>query len=189
MIKSLKRDDISSLPFVVSKKWKASNKENPNLIIADIQPVYGNFFISESYPTSTDYFLSESSADKFVPQTGDSVFLLSSSLAAEYIDYGPGWIIDCDSREIELSGSQVDIESGSNDPIYNESGGPIYIESVNDFSSSHFPYNGPAFRYGLSASVSSSNTDFSLALEQSDDSFLIVEEGIKIDSFQVFNVS
>lgn len=35
MIKSLKKDDVSSIPFVVSKQWIVSNKFNENLLLAD----------------------------------------------------------------------------------------------------------------------------------------------------------
>ena len=156
MIKSLLKDDINVVPFVVSKRWHATSKSNPSLLLANVDYEYtefANLFISESL-SDQHQFISESNA-------GDSYDFrseyLSSSIAAffvknlavEFMDHGDGWQLSCSSSS---------------------------------FSSSKIPYNGPVYGFDLPMDVPITNSSCNLCMEQSEDNFVTIENGVSVDS-------
>ena len=152
MIKSLLKDDINAVPFVVSRPWRATSKSNTSLLLG-----YTDFefnielrsFVSESL---TGSFVSESSAHvAFIGEyVSSSVASFSQkNLSTEFIDHGDGWQLGCSSSS---------------------------------FSSSKIPYNGPVNGLNLSMDVPFVNSDCVLCLEQSEDNFKTIEEGILTDT-------
>ena len=152
MIKSLLKDDINAVPFVVSRPWRATSKSNTSLLLG-----YTDFefnielrsFVSESL---TGSFVSESSARvAFIGEyVSSSVASFSQkNLSTEFIDHGDGWQLGCSSSS---------------------------------FSSSKIPYNGPVNGLNLSMDVPFVNSDCVLCLEQSEDNFITIEEGILTDT-------
>ena len=193
MIKSLNKDDITSTPFVVSKRWRATSKSNPNLLMADVDFSYyfNSQFVSESNLTS---FVSESNAD--IPFVTENEFRgppASSSvkpLSLEFIDYGVGWQFGCTSSLISDSNSSIILENTSSGEINIEVEGSTdhwILESYSELSNSKVPYNGPAYRFNLPSSVPFTNSICNLCLEQSEDNFLTIEDGFKIDQSVIFN--
>ena len=161
MIKSLLKDDINVVPFVVSNRWHATSKSNPSLLLANVDYEYTEFadlFISESL-TNQHQFISESNA-------GDSYDFrseyLSSSIAAffvknlavEFMDHGDGWQLSCSSSA---------------------------------FSSSKIPYNGPVYGFDLPMDVPITNSSCNLCMEQSEDNFVTIENGVFVDSYVKFD--
>lgn len=193
MIKSLNKDDITSTPFVVSKRWRATSKSNPNLLMADVDFSYyfNSQFVSESNLTS---FVSESNSD--IPFVTENEFRgppASSSvkpLSLEFIDYGVGWQFGCTSSLISDSNSSIILENTSSGEINIEVEGSTdhwILESYSELSNSKVPYNGPAYRFNLPSSVPFTNSICNLCLEQSEDNFLTIEDGFKIDQSVIFN--
>ena len=193
MIKSLQKDDVSAIPFVISKRWHASSKSNQNFLIGDVDyeyAFYSSSFISESFSGS---FVSESywtSTSSFTTELDTLVSVSSSTLpiALEFIDYGDGWIIGCTSSLISDSLYEVLVESASLDKITIESSvDPWFLESFAELSSSRDPYNGPSRRFLLTVDSPLTSSQCVLCLEQSDDNFLTFEDGIRVDNFIKFN--
>ena len=78
MIKSLLKDDINAVPFVVSRPWRATSKSNTSLLLGYTDFEYNlelQSFVSESL---TGSFVSESSVSRS-PFIGEYI---SSSVAA-----------------------------------------------------------------------------------------------------------
>lgn len=193
MIKSLNKDDITSIPFVVSKRWRATSKSNPNFLM-------GNADFDYYYSTLS--FVSESASSSFVSESADSIGFITEAditgvasfetkpLALEFIDYGDGWQFGCTSSLISEPSYSVIIENTSSGEITVEVEGSTdywLLESYTDLSSSKPPYNGPAYRFNLSMDVPFTNSICNLCLEQSEDNFLTIEDGVKIEQFVKFN--
>lgn len=193
MIKSLNKDDINSVPFVVSKRWRATSKSNINLLgDVDFEYIFTDAnFVSES---KTRKFISESksSTNKFVAEkTVQSVGLLSTKpFAIEYLDYGDGWQFGCTSSlvaEPSYSIIMEDTSSGQVDLHVQGSSDYWLLESYADISNSKSPYNGPSYRFDLAMDVPFTNSICNLCLEQTEDNFLTIEDGIKTEQFIKFD--
>ena len=151
MIKSLLKDDINAVPFVVSRPWHATSKSNTSILHIlsdfeyDIEEVRS--FVSESL---TGSFVSESS-DLFIGEyVSSSVAAFSQkNLAIEFTDHGDGWQLGCSSAS---------------------------------FISNKVPYDGPVNGLNLSMDVPFVNSDCDLCIEQSEDNFITIEEGIFTDN-------
>ena len=157
MIKSLLKDDINVVPFVVSKRWHATSKSNPSLLLGNVDYEYNEFpstFISESFDVNPYEFISESMS---TPSTEFISEYVSASLASfsvknlatEFIDYGDGWQLNCSSAS---------------------------------FSSSKIPYNGPVYGFNPAQDVPTLNSSCNLCLEQSEDNFITIENGVSVDA-------
>ena len=193
MIKSLNKDDINSVPFVVSKRWRATSKSNINLLgDVDFEYLFTDAnFVSES---KTHKFISESKSftNKFVAEnTVQSVGLLSTKpFAIEYLDYGDGWQFGCTSSlvaEPTYSIIMEDTSSGQVDLHVQGSSDYWLLESYADISNSKSPYNGPSYRFDLAMDVPFTNSICNLCLEQTEDNFLTIEDGIKTEQFIKFD--
>ena len=156
MIKSLLKDDINVVPFVVSNRWHATSKSNPSLLLGNADYEYSEFvnlFISESL-SSSHQFISESKAAE--PVDFKSEYVSSSisaffvkNLAVEFMDHGNGWQLSCSSSS---------------------------------FSSSKIPYNGPVYGFDLPMDVPITNSSYNLCMEQSEDNFVTIENGVYVDN-------
>ena len=154
MIKSLLKDDINVVPFVVSNRWHATSKSNPSLLLGNADYEYSEFvnlFISESL-SSSHQFISESKAVE--PVYFESEYVSSSisaffvkNLAVEFMDHGNGWQLSCSSSS---------------------------------FSSSKIPYNGPVYGFDLPMDVPITNSSYNLCMEQSEDNFVTIENGVYV---------
>jgi len=164
MIKSLLKDDINVVPFVVSNRWHATSKSNPSLLLATVDYEYTKFidlFISES-SSNPHQFISESRAGAPGPPYDFRSEYISSSrgasfvknLAVEFIDHGNGWQLNCSSSS---------------------------------FSSSKIPYNGPVYGFNLPMDVPITNSSCNLCMEQSEDNFVTIENGVYVDSYVKFD--
>ena len=156
MIKSLLKDDINVVPFVVSKRWHATSKSNPSLLLGNADYEYSEFvklFISESL-SSSHQFISESKAGEPVDFRSEyfsssiSAFFVKN-LAVEFMDHGNGWQLSCSSSS---------------------------------FSSSKIPYNGPVYGFDLPMDVPITNSSYNLCMEQSEDNFVTIENGVYVDN-------
>lgn len=156
MIKSLLKDDINVVPFVVSNRWHATSKSNPSLLLGNADYEYSEFvnlFISESL-SSSHQFISESKAvepvdfkSEYVSSSISSFFV--KNLAVEFMDHGNGWQLSCSSSS---------------------------------FSSSKIPYNGPVYGFDLPMDVPITNSSYNLCMEQSEDNFVTIENGVYVDN-------
>jgi len=192
MIKSLNKDDITSIPFVVSKRWRSTSKSNSNFLMgdADFDYYYNNaLFVSESTSAS---FVSESGNTVFNTEaevTGVSSFTVKN-LALEFIDYGDGWQFGCSSSLVFQPSYSIIIENTSSGEIDIQMEGSTdywLLESYTELSDSKAPYNGPPYRFDLSIDVPFTNSLCNLCLEQSDDNFVTIEDGLKVEQFVKFN--
>ena len=162
MIKSLLKDDINVVPFVVSKRWHATSKSNPSLLLGNVDYEYNEFlstFISESFDVNPYEFISESmsaTSTEFISEYVSSsvAFFSVKNLATEFIDYGDGWQLNCSSAS---------------------------------FSSSKIPYNGPVYGFNPAQDVPTLNSSCNLCLEQSEDNFITIENGVSVDADIKFN--
>ena len=160
MIKSLLKDDINAIPFVVSKRWHATSKSNPNLLLGYVDFEY-NETVSTFVSESSEYqFVSQSNnSDNFIGEVTSSTLggiYYTKDLAVEFMDYGDGWQLVCASSS---------------------------------FSSSKIPYNGPIYGFNLPMDVPTANSECSLCLEQSDDNFITIENGVLVDPEVKFDVN
>lgn len=192
MIKSLNKDDITSIPFVVSKRWRATSKSNPNFLTGDVDFDYflvNSQFVSESNSSS---FVAESGSIGFVSEA-ESVGVASyvaRTIALEFIDYGDGWQFGCSSSLISSPSYSIIIENTSSGEINIEVEGSTdywLLESYTELSDSKSPYNGPPYRFNLTMDVPFTNSLCNLCLEQSEDNFLTIEDGFKVEQFVRFN--
>jgi len=191
MIKSLKKDDVSAVPFVVSKRWRATSKENTSLLLGDVDfeyVIYSSSFSSESGDTFTSEE-SSSTSSSFIAEsftTGVAGFL-STPLALEFIDYGDGWQFGCTSSLRNISNYEILVEDTSSYISIEAASEFFLLESYNELSTSRDPYNGPTYRFDLTMDVPFTNSSCDLCLEQSEDNFLTFEDGIQVDSYVKFN--
>lgn len=168
MIKSLTKDDISSYPFVVSKEWDLPIPSN-NFLLADIN-------LNISYGSSS--FVSESSDHTFISESTEIISFSAESstltgfdsttsyIGATYTDFGYGLSVNCFSQSSEI----------------------YFDKSVTESKDSKFNYPSPFRFYHTSSEYSPVvNESFKILLEDDENQFLKIEEGIKVEKYIRFD--
>lgn len=181
MIKNIKKDDVSAIPFVISKRWNGTNRSNQDKFLGIFsfidEEIYGVPILEEV--TSQPLLLEEES---------------DGSVSSEFLDYGDGWKLDCDLTIRYDTGDpdfNLILESlptgytGSLRPfeILTESSLPIFLETY--FNKA--PYNGPPYIYDIDVDDVISDTSCDLVLEQYRNNFIKITTGIKVKSDIVYN--